>query len=33
MFQMAAFNIGDNLKEPITDEHISHILRRSLEEV
>ncbi|XP_065656869.1 deoxynucleotidyltransferase terminal-interacting protein 1 isoform X3 [Hydra vulgaris] len=32
MFQMAAFNISDNLKEPITEEHISHILRRSLEE-
>jgi len=32
MFQMAAYNVGDNMKEPITQEHISHILRRSLEE-
>ena len=33
MFQMAAYNVGDNLKEQITAQHIGHILRRSLEEV
>lgn len=32
MFRMAAYNVGDNLKEPVTEVHISHILRRSLEE-
>ncbi|XP_066931388.1 deoxynucleotidyltransferase terminal-interacting protein 1-like [Clytia hemisphaerica] len=32
MFQMAAYNVGDNLKEQITAQHIGHILRRSLEE-
>lgn len=32
MFQMAAYNVGDNLKEPITSVHIGQILRRSLEE-
>ena len=33
MFQMAAYNVGDNLKEPVTAAHIGHILKRSLEEV
>ena len=33
MFQMAAYNVGDNLKEPITAVHIGQILRRRLEEV
>lgn len=32
MFRMAAYNVGDNTKEPVTEDHISHILRRSLEE-
>lgn len=33
MFRMAAYNVSDNLKEPVTEVHIGHILRRSLEEV
>ena len=33
MFRMAAYNVGDNLKETVTEEHISTVLRRSLEEV
>jgi len=33
MFQMAAYNVSDNLKEPVTAAHIGHILKRSLEEV
>ena len=32
MFRMAAYNIGDNLKETVTEDHISHVLRNSLEE-
>lgn len=33
MFRMAAYNVGDNLKETVTEEHISTVLRGSLEEV
>ena len=33
MFRMAAYNVGDNLKETVTEEHISTVLRKSLEEV
>ena len=32
MFTMAAYNVGDNTKEPVTEDHINHILRRSLDE-
>jgi len=32
MFRMAAYNIGDNLKETVTEDHISHVLRSCLEE-
>eukprot|EP00794_Sanderia_malayensis_P011883 gene11883-13116_t len=32
MFRMAAYNISDNLKEPVTEDHVKYILRRSLDE-
>ena len=31
MFRLAAYNIGDNLKETVTEDHISQVLRNSLE--
>eukprot|EP00112_Aurelia_sp_Birch-Aquarium-sp1_P008024 Seg1877.5 transcript_id=Seg1877.5/GoldUCD/mRNA.D3Y31 product="Deoxynucleotidyltransferase terminal-interacting protein 1" protein_id=Seg1877.5/GoldUCD/D3Y31 len=32
MFRMAAYNISDNTKEPISEDHVKYILRRSLDE-
>lgn len=32
MFRMAAYNVGDNLKETLTEDHISSVLRNCLEE-
>ena len=33
MFRMAAYNISDNTKEPISEDHVKYILRRALDEV
>eukprot|EP00795_Rhopilema_esculentum_P008378 gene8378-14352_t len=32
MFRMAAYNISDNTKEPLTEDHVKYILRRALDE-
>lgn len=33
MFRMAAYNISDNTKEPLSEDHVKYILRRALDEV
>ena len=30
---MAAYNISDNTKEPLSEDHVKYILRRALDEV
>jgi len=32
MFRMAAYNISDNTKEPLSEDHVKYILRRALDE-